>query len=251
MPPLDLYLDLLAKSLTGTLYEKEPDHDNPNIARFVAAFTMHYIRGPAVTMLPRKRLQNIRRCVETVVQDGVPGDVIETGVWRGGGSIFMRGCLESYGASDRVSWVADSFEGLPEPDPSRTKEHEFYHGRILQKAYDKMAASLEEVQANFQAYGLMSEQIKFLKGWFNDTLPDAPVERLAVMRLDGDYYDSTMDALTALYDKLSPGGFTIIDDYGEDLWTDCRAAVEDFRTQRGITASIEMVDGHCGFWRKP
>ena len=251
MLPIDLYLDLLAKSLTGTLYEPEPDHDNPDAGRFVVAFTMHYIRGTAVTMLPTKRLHNIRRCVETVVREGVPGDVIETGVWRGGGSIFMRGCLEAFGAADRVSWVADSFEGLPEPDPARQKEHEFYHSRMLQKNYDKMAAGLDEVQANFRAYDMMSDQVKFLQGWFKDTLPTAPVENLSVMRLDGDYYDSTMDALTSLYDKISPGGFAIIDDYGEDLWTDCRSAVEDFRIQRGITTPVEMVDGHCGFWRKP
>ena len=81
---VNLYLDLLARSLTGTLYEPEPDHDNPNVGKFVTAFTMHYMRGNAITMLPRVRLDNIRHCIETVIVDDVPGDVIETGVWRGG-----------------------------------------------------------------------------------------------------------------------------------------------------------------------
>jgi hypothetical protein len=247
---VDLYLDLLKRSLTGTLYEAEPDHDNADAGRFVVAFTMHYIRGRAVTMLPHVRLDNIRHCVEQVLHDGVAGDFIETGVWRGGGCIFMRGCLMAMGAPERTVWVADSFEGLPEPDPSRTKEAEFYKSPLLQKGYQKMAAGLEEVTRNFTAYDLLDDHVKFLQGWFKDTLPTAPIERLAVMRLDGDYYDSTMDGLKALYPKLSPGGFAIIDDYGEDLWTDCRRAVEDYRAENGIDEPLIKVDSKCAYWRK-
>jgi hypothetical protein len=251
MTPIDLYLDLLSKSLTATLYEPEPDHDSTNVQKFVVAFTMHYMRGNAITMLPVVRLENIRRCVETVVRDGIAGDFIETGAWRGGGSIFMRGCLNALGQEKRISWVADSFEGLPEPDESRPKEFDFYHSPMMQQHYSKMAASLGEVQENFRAYGLNSDCVKFLKGWFKDTLPTAAIEKLAVMRLDGDYYASTMDALTNLYPKLSSGGFAIIDDYGEDLWTNCRQAVDDFRSANGISEPIQMVDTRCGFWRKP
>ena len=250
MTAVDLYLDLLAKSLTDTLREPEPDHDNPDVGQFVVNFAMHYMHGSAVTMLPRVRLDNIRQCVERIVADRVPGDVIETGVWRGGGSIFMRGCLDAMGAPGRVSWVADSFEGLPAPDAARPKEFDFYHGTIMQKHYDRMAAGLEEVQENFRAYGLLSGNVRFLKGWFKDTLPDAPIGPLSIMRLDGDYYDSTMDALRALYDKLAPGGFVIIDDYGEELWTDCRQAVEDFRATRSIADPIIAVDTRCSYWRK-
>jgi hypothetical protein len=249
MSPVDLYLNLLAKSLTDTLHSDEPDHDNPNVGQFVVSFAMHYIRGSAVTMLPRVRLENVRFCIETVIRENIPGDLIEAGVWRGGGSIFMSGTLRALG-SDRITWAADSFEGLPEPDASHPKEHEFYHSPVMQKHYAKMAASLEEVQENFRKYGLLSDRTRFLKGWFKDTLPRAPITRLSIMRLDGDYYDSTMDALTALYTKLSPGGFAIIDDFGEDLWTDCRQAVEDFRRLHGISDPLTMVDSRCAFWRK-
>jgi O-methyltransferase len=211
---------------------------------------MHYMRGNAITMLPRVRLDNIRSCIQQIVADNVPGDLIEAGVWRGGGSIFMRGCLSALWQPDRVSWVADSFEGLPEPSEDRPKEYEFFHSNMMQKHYAKMAAGLDEVRANFEAYGLLSDKVHFLKGWFKDTLPTAPIERLSLMRLDGDYYESTMDGLTALYGKLSPGGFAIIDDYGEDLWTDCRHAVDDYREAHNIADPIEMVDGRCAFWRK-
>src|SRR2546421_11376918 len=93
---------------------------------------------------------------------------------------------------ERIVWVADSFEGLPEPDLSRTKERDFFHSPVLQKAYQKMAASEEEVRRNFAAYGLLDENVRFLKGWFNDTLPSAAIEHLALIRLDGDFYDSTI-----------------------------------------------------------
>jgi hypothetical protein len=92
--------------------------------------------------------------------------------------------------------------------------------------------------------------VRFLKGWFKDTLPGAPVGALAIMRLDGDYYESTMDSLTHLYDKLSVGGYAIIDDYGEDSWTYCRKAVDDFRRERGIKEPMIKVDSKCFFWQR-
>ena len=164
----------------------------------------------------------------------------------------VRGCLDVLGGADRVAWVADLVRGACRsrtgPTPRSTKI--FYHSAMMQKHYAKMAATLEEVQRNFEGYGLLSERVRFLKGWFKDTLPSAPIDRLSVMRLDGDYYASTMDALTALYDKLSLGGFVIIDDYGEDLWTDCRQAVDEFRRARAIANPLTMVDSRCGFWQR-
>jgi O-methyltransferase len=83
----------------------------------------------------------------------------------------------------------------------------------LHKARE-LAVSLEQVKANFDRYGLLDDQVRFLKGWFRDTLPVAPIERLAVLRLDGDMYESPMDTLVNLYPKLSEGGYVIVDDYG-------------------------------------
>ncbi len=250
VPARELYLDLLKRSLTDTLREPEPNHDSADRRALFVAFTYHYINGSAVSMLPLVRLDNIRHCIEHVVRDGVPGDVIETGVWRGGACIFMRGCLKAMGVTDRKVWVADSFEGLPDPAPEREKETKFHNSPSMQKSLRKLEAGIEEVQANFAAYGLLDENVPFLKGWFKDTLPEAPIDRLAVLRLDGDYYQSTMDALTALYDRVSPGGFVIVDDYGEDLWTDCRQAIEDFRTANTITDPLVRVDETCVYWRK-
>ncbi len=198
----------------------------------------------AHTMIGVERLRNIQTCVETVIHSGVPGDLIETGVWRGGSVILMRAVLKAYDISDRTVWVADSFRGLPPPDADRYPADA---GANFHE-YKELAVPLEEVRANFNRYGLLDAQVEFLEGWFRDTLPAAPIEQLAVMRLDGDHYESTWDALTNLYPKLSPGGYVIIDDYL--LIDPCRAAVDDFRDNNAIIDELEAVDWNAVFWRK-
>ncbi len=197
----------------------------------------------AETMVGAKRLKNVQACITSVVRDGVPGDLIETGVWRGGCSIFMRAVLSVLGDATRVLWVADSFEGLPRPDADKyprdagDKHWTFGH----------LAVSLEEVKANFRQYGCLDDHVRFLKGWFKDTLPAAPIARLAVVRLDGDMYESTSQAIDALYPKLSIGGYIIIDDYG---LSGCKAAVDDYRRTHAISEEIQPIDGSGVYWRR-
>jgi hypothetical protein len=244
-----LYLDLLKKTLTANIYADEPDLDDA--FNFLPEFIRHYIRGHAHTMVPIARLDNVQQCVEEVLANAVPGDLIETGVWRGGTTIFMRGILKAYEEQDRRVWVADSFEGLPEPDARRhPAEARAHHSKTMVEEYKRFAVSSHAVRKNFERYGLLDDRVRFLEGWFHDTLPSAPIEQLALLRLDGDYYESTMDALNGLYSKLSPNGYVIIDDYGEDLWTDCRKAVEDFRRTHEIADPVVRVDSKCSFWRK-
>ena len=246
-----LYLDLLKKSLTNTIFEAQPNPDEEYAPRYVEGFIRHYMRGPAVSMLPLARLENLQYCVVDAIVRNVPGDLIETGVWRGGATIFMRGVLKALGITDRDVWVADSFEGLPVPDAEKFPvEAKTHRGPMMNKAYGHFAVDLEEVRRNFRAYELLDRQVRFLKGWFKDTLPTAPIDRIAVMRLDGDYYQSTMDGLVNLYDKLSIGGYAIIDDYGEDTWTYCRKAVDDFRAERRIVDRMIRVDTKCYYWQR-
>ena len=248
-PAIKLYLDLLERSLTNTLLNAEPDADQDNELRYVGEFIDHYIEGRAISMLPLARFRNIRECMFEIIERQVPGDFIETGVWRGGATIFMRGLLKALDIRDRIVWVADSFRGLPSPDPDKFPvEARAHRGAVMAKSYKHFAVGIDEVRANFRTYGLLDAQVRFLEGWFKDTLPAAPIERLALMRLDGDYYESTMDALVALYDRLSIGGFVIVDDYGEETWTCCRQAVAEFRSSRSITEPLIRVDSKCYFW---
>lgn len=197
----------------------------------------------AHTMIGMKRLDNLQFCVEDTLARGVPGDFIETGVWRGGSVIFMRAILKALGVTDRRVWVADSFEGLPPPDPDKYPADRGDPHYLI----DMLRVSLEQVKANFESYGLLDEQVVFLRGWFKDTLPGAPIRQLAVMRLDGDMYESTIDAFNALYPRLSAGGYVIVDDY---CIPSCRKAVEDFRQRHGIADPIQDIDGTGVYWRR-
>lgn len=244
----DLDLALLKKSLAGTLESEEPDAATGG-PRFIAQFMRHYIQGPAVTMLPMARLDHLQSCIEDLLDRTVPGDLMETGIWRGGAVILMRAVLKARHVGDRRIWAADSFEGLPEPDAQRfPREAAAHHGPVMRDAFRHFAAGIEEVRANFRRYGLLDEQVCFLEGWFRDTLPDAPVRQLALLRLDGDYYESTMDALVHLYDRVSVGGYVIVDDYGEEDWTHCREAVDSFRLARNIDDPMLRVDHSCWYW---
>jgi hypothetical protein len=248
--PEDLYLDLLKRSLTNTIFGIEPDIDDDEF-RFTMKCAEHYVESYAVSMITLARFDTIKNCIETILRDGVPGDFIEAGVWRGGATIFMRAALKAFGVTDRLVWAADSFEGLPKPDPAMFPiEAKAQSGPVMQKVYHNLAASLEEVKRNFTAYGLLDDQVKFLKGWFKDTLPTAPIGTLSLIRLDGDFYESTKDGLTYLYDRLSSGGYVIIDDYGQDSWTYCRKAVDEFRSERHIEAPLVAVDSTCVYWRR-
>lgn len=199
----------------------------------------------AETMIGLKRLDNLQFCIERILQDRVSGDLIETGVWRGGASIFMRGALKAYGDTTRIVWAADSFQGLPKAKPGIWRDDE--KGRLSEFG-TTLAVSLEQVRANFERYGLLDDQVRFLPGWFCDTLPTAPIGRLALMRLDGDMYESTMDALKALYPKLSKKGYCIIDDYFTH--SGARQAVADYRQEHGITDPIEQIDWAGAFWQR-
>jgi O-methyltransferase len=198
----------------------------------------------AETMIGLRRLDSLQECIVDVLGNDVPGDLFEAGVWRGGSAIFMRGALEAFGDEERTVWAADSYAGLPKPDA----------GKYPLDAGDRfwrnphLAVPLSTVRENFRRYGLLDDRVRFLEGWFEDTLPAAPVERISVLRLDGDMYGSTIVALEALYSKLSVGGYAIVDDYG--AVPACRAAVDDFREAHDISEELVTSDWTGVYWRR-
>ncbi len=258
------YLDLLRSTLTFSLWDGgdgsvwEPRGRAPRLmSRAVQRRGMEIVRrtSPAArgdgrdwprlahTMTGERRMRNLQECVEQVLRDDVRGDLIETGVWRGGACILMRGVLAAHGDSTRTVWVADSFAGLPAPDPRYAADTGDRHHE-----QSALAISVDQVRDNFRRYGLLDDQVRFLPGWFRDTLPTAPIEALSVLRLDGDMYESTIEALEALYPKVSPGGFCIVDDYG--AVPGCRAAVDDYRAAHGIGEQVVDVDWTGVYWRR-
>jgi len=195
------------------------------------------------TMVGLVRLTNLEYCALSALERNVPGDLVEAGVWRGGAVIFMRAVLRAYGDQDRLVWAADSFQGLPKPDSDAYPQDK---GDALW-SYAQLAVSVHQVRDNFRRYGLLDDRVRFLEGWFRDTLPDGPIERISVLRLDGDMYESTMLALDSLYKKVSPGGYVIIDDFGSV--PACRRAVEDFRVRQGIYEPVIPVDWTAVYWQ--
>jgi O-methyltransferase len=199
------------------------------------------------TMIGMRRLDHLQECVETIVRDGVEGDLIETGVWRGGASILMRATLAALGVEDRTVWLADSFEGLPK---SRPDEFPGDAGSDEHFEFDYLAVSEDEVRAAFQRYDLLDDRVRFLRGFFSESLPPLKGHhRWSLLRLDGDMYESTITALDSLYPDLSPGGIVIVDDYG--AIPQCRQAVEDFRDAHGIDEEIGIIDWTGAWWRRP
>ena len=214
-------------------------------ARFNPAMRVWGLDWPseAETMVGLMRMHNIEYCVTDILRWNVPGDLAETGVWRGGACIFMRAILSVYGDTGRKVWVADSFQGLPTPDVHLYPADE---GDQLW-SFPELAVSLETVKSNFQRYGLLDDQVGFLPGWFRDTLPTAPIRKLALLRLDADMYESTMVALRSLYHKVSPGGYVIVDDYS--AIPSCRQAVDDFRRDCGAREPLWPIDWTGIFWQ--
>jgi O-methyltransferase len=272
-----LYLDLVKRALAGQLalrgYELHPGYfdGRPTVA-WVNRLTESVVAGigrvsrqdlglvrrlpasarvrggpwplEAETMIGTNRLDHLQLCVEDVLDTGIPGDLIEAGVWRGGATILMRAVLAARGVTDRAVWVADSFAGLPSPDGNGHPAD----ASIRLHTFDALNVPLEEVRAAFERYGLLDDQVRFLAGWFADTLPELRGNEWALIRLDGDLHRSTTDSLRNLYPSLADGGYVIVDDYG--AVEGCRLAVDEFRRAQRIEEPMEPIDASAVFWRK-
>ena len=238
------YLDLMRDSLIGRL-NQDPPLPASKVDRYYDSVREKGWDWPAnaPSMIGLKRMENVRTECERVLAAGVRGDFMETGVWRGGACMMMRAVLKAYAISDRRVIAADSFAGFPAPAQSApTDDTSHLH------TFGEFAVALEEVKANFARYGLLDEQVVFLQGLFKDTLPGAPVAQLAVLRLDGDLYESTRVGLVHLYHRLSAGGSLIADDYF--LFEAQRRAVDEFREAHRIVDRIVQIDDFGGYWIK-
>lgn len=242
-----MYLELLKKAILFEIWiEHERNFYTPDNKIFNPTHEQRNkgLDWPPIahSMIGRKRMNHLHFCMNRVIKEQIPGDFIETGVWRGGACIFMNGFLKAHNIRNRKVWLADSFEGLPANDPKYPADknspfHTFHFLRV----------SLKEVKENFRKYDLLDHRVQFLKGWFKDTLPNAPIKKIAIARLDGDMYQSTMDSLVNLYHKISDGGYIIIDDWSIPS---CRKAVEDFRKHHRLTEPLVPIDSASVYWRK-
>lgn len=296
-----LYLDLLKRAVANVLYEDRPGwfYDHHNRPIIAPGFSLERrVLGEdspseAHSMVGLCRLDNLQWCVEQALAEGVPGDLVETGVFKGGASVLMRAVLKAHGDTERRVFAADVF-AAPPPEhpileailrpilwllaavPSRRWRRYLFDKLQRSEAVERRfpiaddpseasvelvmwvlrnsgrlprlrGTSLDDVRSVFARYGLLDEQVVFLQGFFADTLPAAPIERVAVLRLDGDTYESTRDALDALAHKVSPGGFVIVDDY--HAFPECRRAIDEHRERTGEAAELVPIDNLAVYWR--
>jgi O-methyltransferase len=199
-------------------------------------FSRLYRQVSDITMCSNARLRGLYKAVKYVVETNVPGDVVECGTARGGSAALMGLTLKELPAADRKLWVFDTFEGLPPPtrDDPDFDIAALYTGSCF--------GSLEDVTASFSRLDI-AHRTTFVKGLFQDTLAKADVRQIAVLHIDGDWYDSVTTCLENLYDKVSPNGVVQIDDYG--YWKGARKAVHEFFDRRSIAPELLRLD-HSG-----
>lgn len=236
-----MYLELLKKCVLDMIYSPKIINTNTNATSKQIDEGLYW-PDRAHTMIGYKRLTNVQELFEDVIKNNIEGDLMETGVWRGGCTIFMKGMCEYYKQNRKV-YVADSFAGLPPPNARYPADvHDICH------TFKELAISYDTVVNNFKKYDLYDDKVIFLKGFFEDTLKKDLDVKLSILRLDGDMYSSTIQVLESMYDKVTDGGYVIIDDYG--ALSNCKAAVDDFRKVRNIDNEITWIDWTGIYWKK-
>lgn len=227
----------VGRSQEGLVWARELSGDQLRLRSAGMDWPLH-----GLTMVGLRRLDDLQECVEALVRDGVEGDLIEAGAWRGGASILMRATLDALGASERTVVVADSFEGFPEEERAvRPGELDDLSG------FDFLSVPAAEVRAGFERLGL-GEGVRLVPGFFADTMPLLAGRRWSLIRLDADTYEATRLALESLYPGLASGGYLVVDDYG--ALEECRRAIDEFRDERGIAEPLEEVDWTGVRWRR-
>jgi O-methyltransferase len=187
------------------------------------------------TMTEHQKLFALIIATRYLTDHGIPGEIVECGVWRGGSMQAVAQTLLARGVTDRQLHLFDTFEGMPEPAETDRR----YDGKPAQELLERSEktaniwaiASLEDVQAGMAETGYPGERIHFHPGLVEDTIPAGAPDRIAILRLDTDWYSSTKHELEHLYDRVPSGGVLIMDDYG--WWQGARQAVDEFLEHRG------------------
>ncbi|MBC7481981.1 MAG: class I SAM-dependent methyltransferase [Rhizobacter sp.] len=196
------------------------------------------------TLTTTERVVALVRALDYVIQNDIPGSIVECGVWKGGSMMAAALALQRLGKTNRSLYLYDTYEGMPPP----TELDKDYLGNTASSqmaALDKNAmiwarAQLDEVQANMQSTGYPGELISYVKGKVEDTIPQAIPNSIALLRLDTDWYESTKHELEHLFPRLVPGGVLILDDYGH--WEGARRAVDEYIDAHGIRLLLCRID---------
>ena len=198
------------------------------------------------TMTSVERMYAVYEAARYVTRAGIPGDYVECGVWRGGSSMMAALAFDAAGDPARAMWLFDTFEGMSEPTE---RDRAFDADDPVGKEWDRIKeegsivlarASLDDVRQSVQEAGIAPDRFDYVVGKVEDTLPARAPERIALLRLDTDWYESTRHELEHLWPRLSPGGVLIVDDYGH--WAGAREAVDEYFGARADAPLLTRID---------
>lgn len=198
-----------------------------------------------LAMQTPERLHALLDAVRYVLRAGIPGDFVECGVYRGASMMATARVCKAAGETARELWLYDTFEGMPEPQARDVTDN---GGSAIEKfarlkeggGSDWCRAPLDEVKRNVERTGYPLERIHYVKGLVENTIPGIIPERIALLRLDTDFYSSTKHELEHLYPRLAPGGILIVDDYGR--WLGARQATDEYLAQHGLRLHLQRLD---------
>jgi O-methyltransferase len=191
-------------------------------------------------MVGLARLKNLVRLAELIDLENIAGDIVECGTWNGGSGALLAQ-VGARSPHERMTWLFDSFEGLPAPSEKDGKAAVPYRG--------KCRGATDSVREVLGKLAVPETRARIVPGWFQDTLAQAPIQRIALLHIDADWYESVRFVLDTLYPRVTPGGYVVLDDYG--YWQGCRTAWEEFQATLPAAPALVSVDGIGCFLRKP
>ena len=207
-------------------------------------------------MTSAHRLWSLINAVRYVIDENIPGDLVECGVWRGGSVMGMARALEERGVADRQLWLYDTFQGMTAPTEAdveavtgTTAAQMLAQTSVADGNNVWCVAGREDVEANLRTTGYPINRFRFVEGDVARTLHSTTPESISLLRLDTDWYESTRMCLEVLYPKLSVGGVCILDDYGH--WEGARKAVDDYFAQHGPRPYMHTIDYSGRVFLKP
>lgn len=211
-----------------------------NVFAHSASSIKEIVLQKKISILPVQRLNSLIDMMTYIKDNNINGDFLEAGAMRGGACMVMKAFCNENKLNKKV-FVADSFKGFP---ISKITEESY----VNNTTFPFVIVSEEECKNNFRRYNLLDDDVIFIKGFFNESLPQADINNLSILRIDCDMYQSTLDVLENLYDKVSENGFIIIDDYGDFPF--CKKAVDLFRQNLNTPKQLFWVDDQCVYWQK-
>ena len=238
--------DLLSPAIRNQIHHQRGNVNDIFPSDFTADERENMHRVKDYTMSSYERLLSLSKAIEYIEENMVEGDIVECGVWKGGSMMMAALKLKEMGNVSRQLFLFDTYEGMSEPSKEDKAIDGSYASELLSIA-DKeggdniwCVANLEQVKTNLYSTNYDRNKMHFIVGKVEDTLPHPAINKIAILRLDTDWYESTLHELDMLYDKVVPGGIIIIDDYGH--WAGSKKAVDEFIKNRKLKVFLNRID---------